>query len=117
MIVYIFRADANGNQLLETNELAEWIRQRVIEHITTSVRNNFGLFSIIDNNPKNNLISWDEYHAYFLKKRGFNTDYIDKHDEVAHGGLKRPLKGKLLLVNCKSQNCSIFYFSTNNLLF
>ena len=40
------------------------------------------------------LVSWDEYHTYFLKSNGYSEDYIKQHAENDHGGLSRELKGK-----------------------
>lgn len=49
---------------------------------------------LIDTNPRNGVISWKEYHTYFLKKRGFSNKYVESHDEKRHKGLQRSLKGK-----------------------
>lgn len=52
------------------------------------------LFSLIDVNPKNGVITWKEYHNYFLEKRGFSKKYVENHDEKRHKGLQRSIKGK-----------------------
>lgn len=88
-----FRADKDKNKKLDSKELAQWIRMKIVEHITMAVSNNYGLFTLIDVNPKNGVVTWNEYHAYFLKKRGFNSKYVGKHDEKRHKGLQRSLKG------------------------
>lgn len=88
-----FRADKNKNEKLDSNELAEWIRTKILEHISHAISNNFGLFSMIDINPKNGVISWKEYHTYFLRKRGFSKKYVKNHDEKRHKGLQRSIKG------------------------
>lgn len=64
-----------------------------MEHISSAVSNNYGLFTLIDVNPKNGVVTWKEYHSYFLKKRGFNSKFIRKHDEKKHKGLQRAVKG------------------------
>jgi len=40
------------------------------------------------------LISWQEYHQYFLQKHGMNESYIKNHDKK-HKGLIRAVKGML----------------------
>ncbi|XP_017784780.1 PREDICTED: 45 kDa calcium-binding protein isoform X1 [Nicrophorus vespilloides] len=90
------KADKNKNGKLDTRELSEWIRMKIIEHITSAVSNNYGLFSLIDRNPKNGVVSWKEYHSYFLKKRGFSKKYVKNHDEKRHKGLERSLKEQIM---------------------
>jgi len=42
--------------------LSEWISEKIQEHINEALRENFGLFVSIDNNPKNGrLINPDLY--------------------------------------------------------
>lgn len=88
-----YRADKDKNKKLDSKELAEWIRQKIIEHISSAVNNNYGLFNIIDVNPKNGVVTWKEYHTYFLKTRGFSNNYVRNHDEKRHRGLQRSIKG------------------------
>lgn len=75
-------------------ELAHWIRRKIVEHISTAVSNNYGLFTLIDTSPRNGVITWKEYHTYFLKKRGFSDKYVESHDERRHKGLQRSIKGE-----------------------
>lgn len=77
-------------------ELAKWINAKIIQHISAAVRDNFGLFTQIDVHPQNGVVSWEEYHTYFLKKRGFDEKYVKNHDEKRHKGLQRSIKGKIL---------------------
>lgn len=91
------RADKDKNNRLDSKELAEWIRRKIVEHISSAVNNNYGLFTIIDVSPKNGVITWKEYHTYFLKKRGFSNNYVNKHDEKRHKGLQRSVKGRILI--------------------
>lgn len=88
-----FRADSNKDGRLDSKELAEWIRHKIVEHISAAVSNNYGLFSLIDVNPRNGVITWKEYHSYFLKERGFSNNYVENHDEKRHKGLQRSIKG------------------------
>ncbi|KAK4878985.1 hypothetical protein RN001_007131 [Aquatica leii] len=90
------KADENKDQRLDSKELSKWIRLKIIEHITVAVSNNYVLFSKIDINPKNGVISWGEYHMYFLKKRGFSKKYIHNHDEKRHRGLQRSIKEQIM---------------------
>lgn len=38
------------------------------------------------------VISWAEYHKYFLLKNGISEDYVDNHNEK-HEELQRSVKG------------------------
>lgn len=49
------RADTDENQLLDIQELAKWIHAKITEHITRAMRENVGLFTAIDNNPRNGI--------------------------------------------------------------
>lgn len=91
----IFRADTNNNGKLDLKELSKWINTKIIQHISAAVRNNVGLFTLIDVNPRNGVVSWKEYHAYFLKKNGFDDKYVENHDEKRHKGLQRSIKGSI----------------------
>lgn len=90
------RADKNKDRRLDSNELSLWIRKKILEHITLAVSNNFNLFSQIDVDPKNGVVTWKEYHSYFLKKRGFSGKYLKNHDEKRHKGMLRSMKEQIL---------------------
>ncbi|KAF5294061.1 hypothetical protein FQA39_LY13535 [Lamprigera yunnana] len=90
------KADENKDLRLDSKELSKWIRIKIIEHITVAVSNNYVLFSHIDINPKDGVISWKEYHSYFLRKRGFSDKYIRNHDEKRHKGLQRSIKEQIM---------------------
>lgn len=47
------RADVDENQLLDIQELAKWIHSKITEHVRRAMRDNIGLFTAIDNNPRN----------------------------------------------------------------
>ncbi|KAJ9575277.1 hypothetical protein L9F63_025771, partial [Diploptera punctata] len=47
------RADVDKDKLLSLQELADWINWKIQEHINEALRENFGLFVAIDNNPRN----------------------------------------------------------------
>jgi hypothetical protein len=38
------------------------------------------------------MISWEEYHTYFLQQKGFSREYAENHDKK-HRGLNRSMKG------------------------
>ncbi|KAL3283631.1 hypothetical protein HHI36_006770 [Cryptolaemus montrouzieri] len=90
------RADKDKNGKLDSNELSLWIRKKIMEHISLAVSNNFNLFSDIDVDPRNGVVTWKEYHSYFLKKRGFSSKYAKNHDERRHKGLLRTVKEQIL---------------------
>lgn len=47
------RADTDQDQLLDIQELARWIHTKITEHISRAMKENVGLFTAIDNNPRN----------------------------------------------------------------
>jgi hypothetical protein len=51
--VAVYSADVNGDGLLSLQELSDWINEKIQEHINEALRENFGLFVSIDNNPRN----------------------------------------------------------------
>ncbi|XP_015592275.1 45 kDa calcium-binding protein [Cephus cinctus] len=89
------RADTDRNQLLDIQELAKWIHAKITEHINRAMRENIGLFTAIDNNPRNGEVSWEEYHAHFLRSHGFSDSYINSHDK-RHGEMSRSLKETIM---------------------
>ncbi|XP_077276973.1 stromal cell derived factor mayday isoform X2 [Temnothorax americanus] len=89
------RADTDENQLLDIQELAKWIHAKITEHITRAMRENVGLFTAIDNNPRNGEVSWDEYHAYFLRTHGFSETYVNSHNKK-HSEMPRALKESIM---------------------
>jgi len=90
------QADKDKNDKLDSKELSQWIRTKIIQHISEAIGNNYGLFMQIDINPKNGVISWKEYHSHFLRKRGFSNTYVNSHDERRHKGLPRTLKEQIM---------------------
>ncbi|XP_014206263.1 45 kDa calcium-binding protein [Copidosoma floridanum] len=76
-----WKADTDKDDFLDIRELAKWIHAKIIDHIDRSMRDNIGLFTSIDSNPRNGEISWDEYHAHFLRSNGLSEDYIDSYNE------------------------------------
>lgn len=89
------KADTDQDLLLDIQELARWIHAKITEHISRAMRENIGLFTMIDNNPRNGEISWEEYHAYFLKSHGFPESYVSSHDK-RHSDMSRTLKESIM---------------------
>ena len=52
-----FKADIDRNKALDIRELSKWIHAKVIDHIDRAMRENIGLFTAIDNNPRNGIIN------------------------------------------------------------
>lgn len=89
------KADTNGDGVLELTELSSWISKKIKEHLTLALKENFFMFTTIDLNPRNGVVSWDEYHRYFLKQHGYSDEYIDEHKEN-HKGMPRELKESIM---------------------
>lgn len=47
------KADVDEDDQLDIRELAMWIHGRITDHIDRAMRENIGLFTAIDNNPRN----------------------------------------------------------------
>lgn len=90
------QADNDKNNKLDSKELSQWIRTKIVQHISEAIGNNYGLFMQIDIDPKNGVVTWKEYHAYFLQKRGFSIKYVNSHDERRHKGLSRIVKEQIM---------------------
>lgn len=87
------RADTNRDSQLNIEELARYINKQIRDHIETAIRTNPMRFAEIDVQPRDGLVSWDEYHSYFLRKKGLPSSYVDDHVESKHEGLDRTAKG------------------------
>ncbi|KAK7055020.1 45 kDa calcium-binding protein, partial [Halocaridina rubra] len=89
------KADTNADGMIEITELTTWISSKIKEHLTLALRENFFMFTAIDQNPRNGVVSWDEYHRYFLKQHSYSDKYIDEHKEN-HKGMPRELKETIM---------------------
>lgn len=99
VIKFAFRkADANTDGFLTIKELARYINLRIKDHIDTSIKKNPQIFAEIDKSPTDGLVSWNEYHTYFLKNLKLDLDesYITSHDEKKHSKLDRKAKEALM---------------------
>ncbi|KAH8325004.1 hypothetical protein KR074_008849 [Drosophila pseudoananassae] len=83
------RADRNHDGILSIQELGQYINRRIVEHIDEAIINNAREFRRVDIGPADGLITWDEYHRFFLRDHGMTEADIDEHDEIKHTTLKR----------------------------
>lgn len=97
ILKFAFRkADTNGDGFLNIRELAKYINLRIRDHIDTSIKRNPQIFAEIDKSPLDGLITWNEYHTFFLKKLKLDENYIKNHDEKQHVKLDRKAKEDLM---------------------
>ncbi|KAH8369294.1 hypothetical protein KR009_007239 [Drosophila setifemur] len=83
------RADRNHDGILSIQELGQYINRRIVEHIDEAILNNVREFQRVDIGPADGLITWDEYHRFFLRDHGMTEADIDEHDEIRHTSLNR----------------------------
>lgn len=76
--------------MLTSNELAFFINQNIIKHVRIAKHSNHKLFVSVDVDPKDEVLSWNEYHAYFLKKNGISDENAVSHNN--ENKLNRKLK-------------------------
>jgi calcium-binding protein len=99
VLKFAFRkADSSGDGFVTIRELAKYINLKICDHIDSSIKRNPQIFSEIDRSPTDGLVSWNEYHTYFLKnlKLGLDENYITNHDEKKHIKLDRKSKEALM---------------------
>lgn len=95
-MLFNFRADKNQDHLLTIQELGHFIHKKIMEHINRAIEENPIQFSYIDKSPRDGLISWEEYHSYFLREHGMNENYILEHNESKHVNLNRKAKEEIM---------------------
>ena len=97
VLKFAFRkADSNADKFLTIRELAKYINLKIQDHIDTAIKRNPQIFAEIDKSPVDGLVSWDEYHAYFLKNLNLDDNYINNHDEKKHTKLDRKFKEAIM---------------------
>jgi hypothetical protein len=47
------KADIDGDSTLDIKELSKWIHTKIVDHINWAMKDNIGLFTAIDSNPRN----------------------------------------------------------------
>ncbi|XP_053955903.1 45 kDa calcium-binding protein [Anastrepha ludens] len=90
------RADRDHNSELSIQELAVYINQRIIDHIEEAIQNNPREFQHVDVAPADGLITWEEYHHFFLKEHGMTDADIDEHNEIKHTALNRKAREDMM---------------------
>lgn len=97
ILKFAFRkADTNSDGYLTIKEMAKYINLKICDHIGESIKRNPQIFSEIDKTPVDGLVSWNEYHTYFLKNLKLDESYINNHDEKKHLKLDRKSKEALM---------------------
>lgn len=97
VLKFAFRkADSNSDGFLTIRELAKYINFKICDHIDSSIKRNPQIFSEIDKSPIDGLVTWNEYHTYFLKNLKLDESYITNHDEKKHVKLDRKSKEALM---------------------
>ncbi|XP_055377824.1 45 kDa calcium-binding protein isoform X2 [Condylostylus longicornis] len=90
------KANKNGDKYLTIQELGHYINKKIHEHIKNSIAMNAVNFAQIDTSPKDGLITWDEYHKYFLREHGLDETYIREHNEAKHLKLSRKAREDMM---------------------
>ncbi|XP_067615243.1 45 kDa calcium-binding protein [Eurosta solidaginis] len=90
------RADRDHNSELTIQELAVYINQKIIDHIEEAIQNNPHEFQRVDIAPADGLITWEEYHHFFLKEHGMTDADIDEHNEIKHTALNRKAREDMM---------------------
>ena len=67
---YSFRADINGNEVLELSEISSRITFKTKEHLALALRENIFIFTAIDQNPRNG--KYIHNNTLVLIKNNFN---------------------------------------------
>lgn len=63
-----YKADVDKDSLLDIRELAKWIHVKIIDHIDRAMKDNIGLFTAIDNDPRNGeIFFFIEFTMYAIK--------------------------------------------------
>ncbi|XP_037952556.1 45 kDa calcium-binding protein [Teleopsis dalmanni] len=90
------RADLNHNSELTIQELALHINKKIIEHIEEAIQLNPREFQRVDISPPDGVVTWDEYHRFFLKEHGMTDADIDEHNEIRHTTLNRKAREDMM---------------------
>ena len=77
-------------------ELAQYINKNIIDHIDEAIRLNPREFRRVDISPADGLITWEEYHRFFLKEHGMTEADIDEHNEIKHTALNRKAREDMM---------------------
>lgn len=64
--------------------MAQYLNKRIVEHIEEAIRLNAQEFQRVDISPADGLVTWEEYHRYFLQEHGMTAADLDEHNEIRH---------------------------------
>ncbi|KAM7361831.1 stromal cell derived factor mayday isoform 1-T2 [Cochliomyia hominivorax] len=90
------RADRNHDNYLTIKELAQYINKNIVDHIDEAIQLNPREFRRVDIAPADGLITWEEYHRFFLKEHGMTEADIDEHNEIKHTALNRKAREDMM---------------------
>uniref|UniRef100_A0A1I8PA05 EF-hand domain-containing protein n=1 Tax=Stomoxys calcitrans TaxID=35570 RepID=A0A1I8PA05_STOCA len=90
------RADRNHDKYLTIKELGQYINKNIVDHIDEAIQLNPREFRRVDISPADGLITWEEYHRYFLKEHGMTEADIDEHNEIKHTALNRKAREDMM---------------------
>ncbi|XP_075146002.1 stromal cell derived factor mayday isoform X2 [Haematobia irritans] len=90
------RADRNHDNYLTIKELGQYINKNIVDHIDEAIQLNPREFRRVDIAPADGLITWEEYHRYFLKEHGMTEADIDEHNEIKHTALNRKAREDMM---------------------
>lgn len=82
--------------------MEKYIHKSIVRHIQMGIRLNPICFQRIDTDPRDGLVTWDEYHAYFLRQKGVPESYIASHAnwiDDSQVPLDRLAKGEIFSVH------------------
>ncbi|KAI8124410.1 45 kDa calcium-binding protein [Lucilia cuprina] len=90
------RADRNHDNYLTIKELGQYINKNIVDHIDEAIQLNPREFRRVDIAPADGLITWEEYHRFFLKEHGMTEADIDEHNEIKHTALNRKAREDMM---------------------
>uniref|UniRef100_A0A1I8NGC9 EF-hand domain-containing protein n=1 Tax=Musca domestica TaxID=7370 RepID=A0A1I8NGC9_MUSDO len=90
------RADRNHDNFLTIKELGQYINKNIVDHIDEAIQLNPREFRRVDISPADGLVTWEEYHRYFLKEHGMTEADIDEHNEIKHTALNRKAREDMM---------------------
>ncbi|XP_061393762.1 45 kDa calcium-binding protein [Musca vetustissima] len=90
------RADRNHDNYLTIKELGQYINKNIVDHIDEAIQLNPREFRRVDISPADGLVTWEEYHRYFLKEHGMTEADIDEHNEIKHTALNRKAREDMM---------------------
>lgn len=81
---------------MSIKELAQFINQNILDHIDAAIRLNPHEFRSVDIAPADGLITWEEYHRFFLKEHGMTEADLDEHNEIKRTPANRKVREDMM---------------------